>query len=299
MDQRVLVCPKCRASIQPEKNKCICGLPIEIRAGILCINNAFFPDWNHECVQEAFEKGQYDFYLHDEEINGKFMHDFSIPLLDKVFGARSRESLHILSVGCGIGADVEILMDLGYDAWGTDCGSRTLFWPTRKHPERLIRCTDEGMPFPEGYFDFVMCHQVLEHVGVVGDTINLTPNWKERRQTFLHNLVRVTKPRGFLNIATPNRLFPIDPGHCPNFGGFRIHGPFDYFLTSHGDMKRYFKGHKVSALSPLGYYAGTALSSKRWVGKPFLVYQRVLDRLSPLQGTALNPLTNVLVQRQV
>jgi SAM-dependent methyltransferase len=265
--------------------------------GIFCVNNALFPDWNHEQAQEAFLAGRYDFYSSDELINRHFMREFSIPLLKRVFGESNTKKLRLISIGCGIGADVEILLDLGYDAWGTDCGSRTLFWPTRKYPHRLIRCTDDGLPFPRGFFDFVMCHQVLEHVGVVGDSLNLTPDWKERRHRFLNNLLRVTKPGGYLNIATPNRLFPIDPGHCPNFHGVRIHGPFDHFLTSYSDMSGYFRGHTVKALTPRGYYAGTSTASKGLIGKAFTGYLGILDSLPFLQGTCLNPLTNVLVMK--
>lgn len=290
------ICPRCHSALCISDAACsTCRLPLYFDvARSLVVDNVSFPDHNHAAVELAFKNGDFDFYSRDEKINAKFIHSFTLPLLRRSF---SEPNIRILSVGCGIGIDVDMLVDLGYDAWGTDCGSRCLFWSKRKYPQRLVRCVDDTFPFPDNHFDFLMCHQVLEHVGVVGDTTALAENWKGRRQRFLDNLLRVTKPGGLINVATPNRLFPIDPGHAPNFMGVRLHGPFDYFLTSYGDMRRYFRNNRVSALSPLGYYAGTCCSSMQIAGRAFLLYQRFVDRFPALQGTPLNPLTNVLVRK--
>jgi len=142
-----------------------------------------------------------------------------------------------------------------------------------------------------------MCHQVLEHVGVVGDTMILQPDYYARRKEFIANIMRVVRRGGYLNIATPNRLFPIDPGHAPNFLGVRVHGPFDYFLTSYGDMKSYFSDADVHAVTPYGYYAGTLASRAGLIGRVFNLWIRLLDRSAVLQSTFLNPLTNVLARK--
>jgi SAM-dependent methyltransferase len=293
------VCPRCKSELNLTAGSCsTCGLPMSVdSSGILTVAGAMFRDHDHAAAQKAFDEGRYDYYSHDEQVNIRFINDFTTPLLDRVFPRQDRSQVRILSVGCGVGIDIEMLIDMGYDAWGADCGSRCLFWPNRKYPNRLTRCMDDTLPFPNAHFDFVMAHQVLEHVGVVGDSMELAPDWKDRRQRFLSNLLQVTKPGGFLNVATPNRLFPIDPGHAPNFWGIRVHGPFDRFLTSYGDMNRYFNGHNVKALSPLGYYTGTSCATRGRVGKSFLAYQKILDRIPFLQASLFNPLANVLVQR--
>jgi len=254
-----------------------------------------FEDQDHAHVVEALANGNLRYYDKDERINRQFILKFSVPLIEQLFGAR--RDLRILSIGCGIGIDVDILRGLGYQAWGTDCGSRCLFWPQREAPEYLAQCTDEHMPFKDEYFDFVMCHQVLEHVGVVGDSMTLQPDSKAIRQRFVDNLLRVTKRGGYVNVATPNRTFPLDPGHAPNFMGVRVHGPFDHFLSSYGDMRQYFDGHAMRPVSPANYYAGTFASRAGRLGKWFSNYIAFLDRNAALQGTFLNPLTNVLVRR--
>jgi len=299
MNQSIYICPRCRTSLAISDGHCAsCNLPIEVDAfGIVSINGANFPDHDHERALKAFENGNYEYYADDERLNMRFINDFSAPLLASLYDESERPTVRVLSVGCGVGIDVEILRNMGYNAWGMDCGSRCMFWLKRQYPDRLVRCTDESLPFPDNFFDFVMCHQVLEHVGVVDDSTTLQRNYRERRKQFLHNLLRVTKSGGYLNIATPNRLFPVDPGHAPNFMGVRVHGPHYHFLTSYGDMARYCHGHIVKPLSPRHYYAGTSLATRGTLGKLFTRYLTILDRFSLLRGTFLNPLTNVLIQK--
>ena len=298
-DAKVYVCPKCKAELCISNEACAsCGLSMKVNgSGSLWIDGAIFPDHDHEEALKAFGSGNYDYYNRDEQINKRFIDDFSVPLLERLYGSSDKCKLRILSVGCGVGIDVDMLRELGYDAWGSDCGSRCLFWPKRRFPEYLVQCTDETLPFHDNFFDFVMCHQVLEHVGVVGDTIVTHPDCRKIRQSFLNNLLRVTKPGGYINVATPNRTFPIDPGHAANFCGVRIHGPFDYFLTSYSDMRRYFAGQEVKALSPDKYYAGTCTGNRGRLGVYFKNYLKFLDRFPALQGTCLNPLTNVLIRK--
>lgn len=292
------ICPQCKTELSIANAACsFCGLPMTIDAsGSLWIDGANFPDHDHERAEAACESGNLEYYEKDEQINKRFINEFSIPLLECLYGLSDRQKVRILSVGCGIGIDVDILISRGYDAWGTDCGSRTLFWGKREFPERLVRCIDDKFPFPDKFFDFVMCHQVLEHIGVVGDSIITQPDYRAIRQRFIDNLLHITKPGGYINLATPNRLFPIDPGHAPNLVGVRIHGPLDRFLTSYSDMRKYCGGHDVKALTPHKYYAGTCASTRGNLGNCFNAYLKIIDRLPFLQGTFLNPLTNVLIR---
>ena len=291
------VCPKCRAPLMLADGKCAaCGYDIQITPhASLLVPTDVFHDHDHATIVAAAAGGNLNHYELDERINHQFVMNYSVPQIQSIFG--SRRDLRILSVGCGIGIDVDLLRGLSYDAWGTDCGSRCLFWPQRKSAPFLAQCTDEHMPFADDAFDYVMCHQVLEHVGVVGDTMALQPDWKQIRQRFLNNLVRVTKPGGYINVATPNRTFPLDPGHAPNFFGIRVHGPLDRFLTSYGDMRAYYKGHEVKPATPANYYAGNLTSRAGRVGRWFKNYISFLDRNASLQGTFLNPLTSVLVRK--
>ena len=109
------------------------------------------------------------------------------------------------------------------------------------------------MPYKDEYFDLILCQQVIEHVGVYGDTMSPRPNISSIRREFCQSLINKVKRGGFVQIATPNKYFPLDPGHAPNFMGVRIHGPFEKFLISYKEMKQFFEPHTCTPLGPYGY----------------------------------------------
>jgi len=293
-------CPSCRRSLSgfpPEARACPgCGFAIRLRdEGFWEFGEAYFPDyWAGDPEKRAeFERKWAPL---DAERNLRFTRDQALPILRSLFGDRA--GVRVLSSGCGLGVDVEFLREQGYDAWGNDIGSRFLFWKDRRCAAFLVKCASEEMPFPDHSFDFVQSHLVLEHVGVVGDSIRARPDYWEIRKRFLHSLFRVVKPGGYLQVSTPNRLFPVDPGHAVGSRlGVRFHGPGDRFLTSYGDMARYFPGQEILPVSPATYYAGTCVRRFGPLKYAFQAYLFAMDKLPFLRGTALNPLMNTLVRK--
>jgi SAM-dependent methyltransferase len=70
-----------------------------------------------------------------------------------------------LDIGCATGFVVEALLELGYDAWGTDLSYWAVEHPAQGAKGRL-RQGDlmEGLPFLNREFDVVTCLEVLEHM---------------------------------------------------------------------------------------------------------------------------------------
>lgn len=294
-------CPGCGGSLKShdeQKTACvICGYPIRIRPdGVWHVGHLAFDDhWAATPEKRAhFEKVHMP---REEHHNVRFTRDFTIPLLRRLFG--ERRDVRILSCGCGLGYDVDLLNSEGYEVWGNDLGNRADYWKTRSSAGRFVQCAAEELPFPDSYFDLIQSHLVLEHVGVVGDTLITKPDYWEIRKKFLHSMIRKVKKGGYVNVSTPNRTFPIDPGHAEGTKlGMRIHGPFDRFLTSYGDMRAYCPGHQIIPVSPKGYYAGACVGRIGGAKDLFAAYLNALDKLPFLQGTFLNPLMNCLIRRQ-
>jgi SAM-dependent methyltransferase len=84
----------------------------------------------------------------------------------------------------------------------------------------------------------VISLNTLEHIGVVGDTTTVTPDYMERRKAALRSLLRVTRPGGYLLLSGLSRTIPFDFGHVQQSRFVRVHSPWERFLLSYGDVRR-------------------------------------------------------------
>ena len=118
-----------------------------------------------------------------------------------------------LDAGCGPGArDVHHLWSMGFDIWGIDAVQGNILEAQRRHPEIADRVSvadlRQALPFPDTFFDFVMCNAVIQHI----DPESL-------KATTLPELSRVLKPGGVLQLMFKNgsgvisvydRVFGVD-----------------------------------------------------------------------------------------
>jgi ubiquinone/menaquinone biosynthesis C-methylase UbiE len=105
------------------------------------------------------------------------------------------EGKRILDVGCGVGAFVRRLREFSEDVYGFDVDRENLRRGAEQVPN-LILSVGEAMPYPDGTFDVVLLHEVLEHV-----TNDLAT---------LREVRRVLRPGGRAVIFCPNRLYPFE-----------------------------------------------------------------------------------------
>jgi SAM-dependent methyltransferase len=222
------------------------------------------------------------------------------PLLERV-GVQPGNA--VLSAGCGMGAEVDLLADEGFDAWGIDIGSRTLGWKERRHRDRLARGDIRFMPFADRSFDFVLSLNTIEHIGTVGDSDRVTPDYMQQRRTAVSDLVRVTKPGGYLLLSGLSRTIPFDFGHVQNHGFVRIHSPWEKFLLNFADIRRLCdETGLVEWTRPLplrGFFAWTRLRHHP-VSRPLLP---LVDWLfgslpNPVYGWGLCPFYIALARRK-
>ena len=173
--------------------------------------------------------------------NRRFTLEYTAPHLARAIGPPSAGG-RVLSVGCGVGVDVETMWELGWDAHGIEPGYRQADWQRRGCPERLIQGDGRDLPFDDASFDAITSFGVIEHVGAVGDTVEVHPDVWEQRARYAAELTRVLRPGGVMLLSTPNRLFPADFFHSPNRFGMRWHSPREDFSVSYGDFERLFIG---------------------------------------------------------
>jgi SAM-dependent methyltransferase len=179
-----------------------------------------------------------------------------MPLLSRLGLAGKR----VLNVGCGVGTDVALLAESGWDAWGInprDPARGTRIWEelgTEKR--RFVVALGEQIPFRDDTFDACISFEVVEHVGKIPPAY-WTPahDCAARRQAYADECVRVTKHGGTILLSTPNKWFPLDAGHgFENVLGARLHSPFEDLLVSPREVRQLFRDHEVTHAPLSGYF---------------------------------------------
>ena len=297
----LLACPECQGQLRSDNNGLFCeacGLHFGRHDGVPNL-----------LMTEPFEDDDLEDRWLNEEKTGAFLIDrYLIPLIDSLYSGRDRNSINILSIGCGVGRDVEALNQAGYNCYGIDPGKRTSFWARRDASERYFLAGAQKLPFKSSKFDFTFMNCVLPHIGVVGDSQEVKPDFEMQRWSAVQETIRVIKPGGYIMVANPNRLCPLDLFHRPKDHVHfpRLHAPSEPFLQSYSDLRRYFVergGCDSIRTLPIENYWGFFLSSKYGAGR---VLQRMVkayfgilsrDSLAFLRRTLLNPWLVVLVRK--
>lgn len=181
----------------------------------------------------------------------------------------------VLDAGCGLGVELEAMTASGLDGWGVDMASVARHWrELDRNPERFLVADVGALPFRDGLFDAVITLGVIEHVGTTTGHLTLAPDYRDTRQRFVDEMVRVTRPGGRVLVAAPNKSFPIDLQHGPNdpatyapmrtriFERFGVnvhpvHGA--YHLVTYRDLRTWARGRPVRPLPLAGYFGFSAL----------------------------------------
>ena len=100
----------------------------------------------------------------------------------------------ILDIGSGLGFNLPTLSHFCSQVWSTDISPAALQEAKKEHPNlkniHYLVCDAQKIKFPNGYFDLVVCTEVLEHI--------------QNQEKVIRGIVRILKPNGFLIISTPN-----------------------------------------------------------------------------------------------
>jgi ubiquinone/menaquinone biosynthesis C-methylase UbiE len=101
----------------------------------------------------------------------------------------------ILDVGCGIGTYVRKFRQFSDDVHGVDIDDERVA-KARESLPNIDVAPGEQLPYPDGRFDVVFLHEVIEHVD-------------DDRAT-IREAVRVLREGGRVVIYAPNRLYPFE-----------------------------------------------------------------------------------------
>ncbi|HKY23375.1 MAG TPA: class I SAM-dependent methyltransferase [Vicinamibacterales bacterium] len=229
---------------------------------------------------------------------------YTIPALARNAHDTGRSALRVLSVGCGVGAGVDLINDAGHECYGIDCGSRVLDWSRRRNLARMYIANAKHLPFADGTFDVAFSGCVLAHIGVVGDTWETTPACAEERLQFCREIARVVRPGGSILLSGANRACPADLFHRDHGYWPRLHGPKEPFLIAFADYEHYFVEQcgcrSVTALSSEGYWGFNKLTRSaagRLLAAVISMHMTIVSRVRPLRTSFLNPWLIVRVEK--
>jgi SAM-dependent methyltransferase len=115
--------------------------------------------------------------------------------------AAGRERGWVLDNGCGVGLYLERLAPQAKRAVGLELDRDRAVEAARRHPV-IVRALGESLPFPEGIFNLVLSHEVIEHVA---DDVAAAGE--------IARVLRRPSPSGLggrLMLFVPNRGYPFE-----------------------------------------------------------------------------------------
>jgi len=109
--------------------------------------------------------------------------------------AGSRMEGNVLENGCGVGTYVRHLIPYGGNIFGLEYDfERTL--QASQHSSLISCAAGENLPFPNETFEFILSHEVLEHV--------------QDDRMAVSEMVRTLQPGGRIGLFAPNMGYPYE-----------------------------------------------------------------------------------------
>lgn len=125
--------------------------------------------------------------------------DRRLAMIKQAAGHYLAPESRVLVDGCGVGLYLRALRQFTPHVFGLDIEPERVA-ASYAHSPLVNVAAGEHLPYPSGYFDLVLSHEVIEHVQ--DDALSIG------------EMVRVLKKRGRAIVFCPNRLYPFEThGH--------------------------------------------------------------------------------------
>ena len=200
---------------------------------------------------------------------------FEIPLRKEYVLSKIGRGKRVLDVGCLGGKISQLIMNEGNEVWGVEVNPVAAAQAQLKGIRVKVADVEDGLPFEDGFFDFVNAGEIVEHLY---DT-----------KFFFKESYRVLKKNGVLLFTTPNlnslenRVRVMFGGYLSMIGAY----PEDHF----GDHIRVLNHKKIQELCNQTSFELLDLS-----GVPYIQSGgEFLDHLSKKMGKAFPNFSKLLM----
>ncbi len=208
-----------------------------------------------------------------------------------VSAADERIRGNVLENGCGVGMYVEHLQPYGGRVFGLEYDFERAR-EAKKRSARIVCAAGEHLPFREGQFDFILSHEVIEHV--------------QDDRAAVREMARALKPGGRVALFCPNRGYPFETHGIYWRGKYRFGNiPLVNYLPrrlrdklaphvrvySRGDLARLFDGLPLRFVERTVLFGAYDNIIARWprAGKLLRAVLQALER-TPLRAFGLSHL---------
>lgn len=166
----------------------------------------------------------------------KLFGNIDLHLLDQILKGRFNPEMRLLDAGCGEGRNLQYFMAQGYAVFGIDqeplAIKMTQMQAGRAYKPNFMVAAIEDHPFPSGFFDAILCVNVLHHARNANHFHNM-----------LEALINMLASKGVLFIRLETVFLRRHLGQNKQSGkGCR----FDYNVVT-----PWLKHHRLESLAPI------------------------------------------------
>ena len=140
--------------------------------------------------------------------NPKFTEYISdVKAADNIFHGIKQNNFRCLDIGSELGNNSEVLSKIYQDVYSLEWKKEKIEFQKIRINEKgiknitIIRCDPLTLPFPDNYFDLVLCNKIIELANFVNNEIQS----KELQKKFLSELKRVIKNDGCFCLGIENK----------------------------------------------------------------------------------------------
>jgi 2-polyprenyl-3-methyl-5-hydroxy-6-metoxy-1,4-benzoquinol methylase len=176
----------------------------------------------------------------------------------------------VLDVGFGWGTALEMLHHQGFQAFGVEITPHAIAAARARLPQSILVVAEAtDLPFPDGYFDVLICSHVLEHL--------------PQDSAVIAELYRVLKPAGWAVLGVPGPGMTDHPLHFRNYDAASLAAaakPFNVVKTLHRGGALYKLAGRAAVEANSSGDADRKSSRFRNVARP--VFNAALRALAPI-----------------
>lgn len=198
--------------------------------------------------------------------------------------AEERVMGRVLEDGCGVGMYIRRLAPLGGTVFGLEYDFPRAV-EAGQHDQHILNAAGEHLPFPPNTFDFILNHEVIEHV--------------QDDRAAIAEIVRTLRPGGRLALFCPNRGYPFETHGIYWKGKYRFgNAPLINYLSqkwrdrlaphvrvyTQRDLVSLFEGLPVSIIKQTFIFGGYDNIIAKWprLGRALRAFLQFLER-TPLK----------------